>query len=1049
MPKKTTYRDETAAAAENNDYDDNNNDDSDDISKTIRVTSTPNGSNETRLSDNFDNMTVDSLNNSGLSNNNSCGEVIGVDEIDLPPGANKHHNNTTTASSHSYDKQHLDERILTLESTVSLLQNEISQLKSLVATFVNDKPNNQLAVETTPAFPKISTPNKNDLHLFESKSIVDVNSDLSIDPITSCPESVFNNNNNNLSYTNNTKKYTKGNTQLPIPRPVATLNRYTNASNSLNYNHVQQNSSSPPASSNFNHSHHSGATYRTTTRRFNNRYNSSTSLQSEEARSNNSSMSPNPPSSPTFSRNNIGRPHNSLLAVSPSSSRLSLSQQQRPSISNYPTIRKSSLASHSISNLSVSSRLNKWSSLSDVNAPVQNNSRMREVYLALEDGAIKMALYNRVITFSVPTTFLDHDYSLEKVNSLPSSRLKLEWVHGYRGRDCRCNLYLLPTGEYIYFVGSVVVLYNVDERIQRHYLGHTEDITSLAVHPNKLVIATGQLGGIERNEKRPLVRIWSSVSLNTLQVIGLNGEFETSIACLAFSRLDGGNLLAVVDETKEHNLSLWDWQQRTSTSTENYGVKPAVKLSESFSGPEKVLVVEFHPIDRYSLISLGKSHIYFWDIEGCTLTKKAGLFDKYDKPKFVLNLAFNDFGDAITGDSNGNIVIWPRGSNRPLRTIYNAHTGGVFTILSLSDGRFLTGGGKDRRIVEWDQEFNRTGIEAELPEHCGGIRILSTGKSSNLIVGTMRNCILQGSLSQNFSIVVQGHSEATTCLAVHPTQDQYLSGGLDHQIHLFDSMSHTVVWSKCVTMPATSASFSPDGNLLIVTSNLGKWCVIDALTHEIIFSCTTEGNQKLTCVKFSPSGDYFCIGASDGRIYVYGLSDNGSSFCRMGVCSAHCSAVKEIDWSKDGMYFQSQTVDLEILFWKASLCRQITNTAIVRDLEWHTHNCTIGFYVFGIWPNTQNGVPINYCDRSNDDKHLLVANDSGCLSLYSWPASYQQCLHHNYFANCNHLNIVKFLPNAKQLVAVASNDCLISEWSLESGSTPSTLNNSHNGFSRR
>ena len=39
----------------------------------------------------------------------------------------------------------------------------------------------------------------------------------------------------------------------------------------------------------------------------------------------------------------------------------------------------------------------------------------------------------------------------------PASKLKLEWVYGYRGRDARVNLHLLPTGEMTYFVAAVVV----------------------------------------------------------------------------------------------------------------------------------------------------------------------------------------------------------------------------------------------------------------------------------------------------------------------------------------------------------------------------------------------------------------------------------------------------------------------------------------------------------------------------------------------------------------------------------------------------------------
>lgn len=52
--------------------------------------------------------------------------------------------------------------------------------------------------------------------------------------------------------------------------------------------------------------------------------------------------------------------------------------------------------------------------------------------------------------------------------------LDIKKRYGYRGRDCRANVYLLPTGEIVYFIASVVILFNYEERTQRHYLGHTD-----------------------------------------------------------------------------------------------------------------------------------------------------------------------------------------------------------------------------------------------------------------------------------------------------------------------------------------------------------------------------------------------------------------------------------------------------------------------------------------------------------------------------------------------------------------------------------------------
>ena len=59
-----------------------------------------------------------------------------------------------------------------------------------------------------------------------------------------------------------------------------------------------------------------------------------------------------------------------------------------------------------------------------------------------------------------------------KLQFVPSLRTS----YGYRGRDCRSNLYYLPTGEIIYFTAAVVVLYNAEEQTQRHYLGHNDDV---------------------------------------------------------------------------------------------------------------------------------------------------------------------------------------------------------------------------------------------------------------------------------------------------------------------------------------------------------------------------------------------------------------------------------------------------------------------------------------------------------------------------------------------------------------------------------------------
>lgn len=52
----------------------------------------------------------------------------------------------------------------------------------------------------------------------------------------------------------------------------------------------------------------------------------------------------------------------------------------------------------------------------------------------------------------------------------------------------------------------------------------------------------------------------------------------------------------------------------------------------SQSTNESVLTVEFNPLDSSSIITSGKSHVYFWTWSGTTLTKKQGIFGVRGSP---------------------------------------------------------------------------------------------------------------------------------------------------------------------------------------------------------------------------------------------------------------------------------------------------------------------------------------------------------------------------------------------------------------------------------
>ncbi|XP_031836394.1 echinoderm microtubule-associated protein-like 2 isoform X6 [Nomia melanderi] len=640
----------------------------------------------------------------------------------------------------------------------------------------------------------------------------------------------------------------------------------------------------------------------------------------------------------------------------------------------------------------------------------------RDMQYNEEESTVRMYLRGRPVILYVPTPLME-SYDLRKVSTPPQSKLKLNWVYGYRGRDCRSNLHLLPTGEIVYFVAAVVVLYNMEEHSQRHYLGHTDDIKCIAIHPNKLIVATGQVCGTDRRDAMPHIRIWNSVSLTTLCVIG-NGGFDGSICCLSFSKADGGNYLCAIDETSDHNISIWDWQKG----------ERGTKVTETKCSVDTVVCAEWHPLERNQIVSCGKGHVSFWSLDnGGMLYKRMGIFESREKPRYVTCVAFNQSGDVLTGDSNGNIIVWGRGTNTIAKLVRNIHEGSIFSICVLKDGFIVTGGGKDGKILYFDESLNLTGEEAQIEDHFGGIRTLAEGKGTQLLIGTTRNCILVGDVGMGFNPAMLGHAEEVWGLAAHPTLPQFATAGHDRLLQMWDSLSHTVVWSKDIGEQAQSLGFSPDGNVIVVGCTSGKWLAIDSETREL-YTHHSDGTEPIQAVRFSPDGTLLALGSRDNYIYIYQVNSDATKYSRVGRCMGHSSFITHVDWSIDGQYLRSNSGDYELLYWNPGVCRQIPQPSALRDVEWATHTCIISFETIGIWPEGADGTDVNNCSRSGDSKLLATGDDFGKVKLFSYPACQSKSLCHTYGGHSSHVTNVSFLQDDTRLISTGGNDTSVLQW---------------------
>ena len=76
----------------------------------------------------------------------------------------------------------------------------------------------------------------------------------------------------------------------------------------------------------------------------------------------------------------------------------------------------------------------------------------------------------------------------------------------------------------MYNMAGVVVVHDIEDNTQRHYTQHNDDVKCVAVHPNKTIVASGQVAG-HGEDKRPHVRVWNSSTMETISTFG-HGVFE-------------------------------------------------------------------------------------------------------------------------------------------------------------------------------------------------------------------------------------------------------------------------------------------------------------------------------------------------------------------------------------------------------------------------------------------------------------------------------------------------------------------------------------------
>ncbi|UJR16486.1 hypothetical protein I4U23_003389 [Adineta vaga] len=609
----------------------------------------------------------------------------------------------------------------------------------------------------------------------------------------------------------------------------------------------------------------------------------------------------------------------------------------------------------------------------------------------------------------------------EKRKKQPDEGLTLDYVFGYRGYDCRDNVFCLKSNEIVYHVAALGIVLNTEQHSQRFYNCHTDDILCLAVSPDMSLVATGQIG------RDPPVHVWDPITMQTSSI--LKGQHYRGISAVGFS--NNGKWLASVGLDDYRTIVIWDW-------------KKGEKLGSQRGHNDKIFCLRWNPYDENRFVTVGVKHIKFWTKAGGGMTSKQGVFGKISGKQGKQNQMCVVFGKTvdvcITGGGDGCIYIWTQTSLT--RKIDNAHNGPLFAIAAVQDKGYITGG-KDGKVILWDPEFKKNVKTYDLtnenlaPETRGQFTEENTSKiairavtlTRRIFVGTHRGEICEIDKDGRIRICVQGHAEGEMwALSTHPNKLEICTASDDKTVRIWSLQDRRMLRYKTFDKLIRTCEYSQNGKFIAVGTKDGQFKILnEADLNEIVH--VEHRNQEVSDIKFSPDDRYLAVGTHDNFVDIYNVETQK----RVGICKANSSYITHIDWDVYSKLIMTNSGAREQLFYEAPRGTRITSikTTDVEKMNWFTWTGVLGLVCEGIWLPATDITDINSTDLTKDKKILATGDDFGLVKLFDFPAKGKFAKFKRYTGHSAHVTRVRWTNDNSHLVSIGGRDVAILVWKHE------------------
>ena len=679
-----------------------------------------------------------------------------------------------------------------------------------------------------------------------------------------------------------------------------------------------------------------------------------------------------------------------------------------------------------------------------------------------------------------PTNWLSKYRQYNPYQSVEGSTdvdLELNWIHGYRSFDCRNNLRYNGAGNIVYHAAAVGVVLSKSTGKQGFLQGaHSDDILGLTAHPAGQLFASSEAG------KTSAIIVWDAEHLHIHA--RLSGVHRHGVSLLAFN--SKGNYLASVGLDRENTLVVYEWKKKNmilSTPTDKRRI-----LCLCF-----VTLIENNDDDKassgpnYMVVTGGVKHVRFWWARGQNVKSQRGLWGR-EKVQDVMCVTALSPGKCLLGTVKGDLFIWndfklwekaERSQNphfvakSPIQCMWTYHD----DIDDLYSYTCITGDKMGNisvwKVIETDLKDRPSGvilqcvhnfstksllpppIDPSVRSVCEreGVMLIGTQGSEIYEVpfniffrkGEFKTKVLCDGSKQHMAGHFKGELWGLCC---HPSRPVFYTSGDDGSVRSFSLSSNEMESIRIIdAAKARSLAVSPKAVHLAVGLNTGniKILNIDGAGKIEGEACTlTDPKRLIQTLRYSENGSWLAVGSHDTNIYLYQISD-GLSYDSCKVLSGHLKNITHLDFgylpskhddnaTAPELFLQSNCDGGELRFWNVVTASSVESASMVRDVEWHTFSCTLGWPVQGIRPSEFDGSLINAVARSRNWRTVPVAasvDSFGRVKLFNYPSLTPGAPDKCYRGHSGNVTNVEFSEEDAYCVTIGGDDKCVFVWATD------------------